>query len=198
MMKEPAEVDFKVKVSRGVVEVTFTPTNTGFVYDSRGVRNPHESPPTIVSSANGDTYWSNSIENVARRIARNRLPSGRLRRSSIGAAIGAALYFLLLGSKIPSGYIPQTLIGIVVYHVIALIPFVVIGASMGFFSSVAMPKRNKAMYGAVIGVGFGCFVTAFVVAMSGGAMGSVGFFLMTTVSWTLLWAGIGYGSGQRA
>jgi len=79
MMKEPNEADYDVKLGVGAVEVTFNPTSSHFVYNSTTVLvDPQDNaPPTIITSPNGDTYWSNAVQAMARRLALKRLPRRR-------------------------------------------------------------------------------------------------------------------------
>jgi len=202
MMKEPNKSDFDVKVGVGTVEVTFKPTSTHFTYNSATVLvDPGDNtPPTILTSSSGDTYWSNAVQATARRLAEKRLPWRRRTKTLIGAAIGAVfglIYTILVINQTPDRmYVPQTTGGVVAKYFIELIPSALLGAAIGFFWSIAMSKTSKLLVGLAVGAGFG-LVTLLVLAALGAPSWSLAEVLIVVVPWALIWAAIGFFSGQR-
>ena len=140
MMKEPNEGDYDVKVGVGTVEVTFKPTSSHFAYNSTTVLvDPQDkAPPTIITSASGDTYWSDAVQAMARRLALKKRLDRRRRRTLIGAAAGAGIgliYTLLVIDRTPNNiYVPQNKAEVVAAHLGELISFALLGAAIGFFS----------------------------------------------------------------
>ncbi len=127
MMKEPNEADYDVKVGVGAVEVTFKPTSSHFTYNSRTILvDPGNSTSsTIITSQTGDTYWSNAVQAMARRLAEKRLPWRKRTKTLIGAAIGAGfglIYSILVIGRTPSLYVPQTMADVVVMYFMELVP----------------------------------------------------------------------------
>lgn len=201
MMKEPNEADYDVKVGVRAVEVTFKPTSSRFTYNSRtALADPgNGTSPPIITSPTGDTYWSSEVQAMAGQLALKLLPRRR-RRTLIGAATGAGfglIFTLLVIDRTPdSMYVPQTTIGVVVAHLIEIVPWTLLGATMGFFSAIMMSKTSKMFLGAAIGAGFGLIILAVLAALVGAPLAlDVG--LPSIVSWALIFAAIGFFTGQR-
>jgi hypothetical protein len=137
---------------------------------------------------------------MAGQLAKKALRRGWLRsKTLIGSAIGAGyglMWSVLVGDRTPDGlYVPQTTPGVIFAHLIELMPFALIGAAMGFFASLAMSKTSKVLIGAAVGAGFALASVLFFATI--GMWWSFGTFLGHSLFWGLIWAGIGFFSGQR-
>jgi hypothetical protein len=190
-----------VKVEGANVQLTFNPTTGRFTFNSKSILGDpkDKAPPTIMPSLGGDTYWSNAVQAMAGQLAKKALRRGWLLKTLIGSAIGAGFGFMssiLVVDQTQDGlYVPQTTIGVVFAHLIELVPFALIGAAMGFFSSLAMSKTSKMLIGAAVGAGFALASVLFLATI--GMQWSLETFFGYSLFWGLIWVAIGFFSGQR-
>lgn len=135
------------------------------------------------------------------KVGADRASARRLgRKTLIGAGIGATfglVYSLIVIDRAPPDgmYVPHTLAGVIVAHVTYLLPWAALGGAIGLFSGLAMSRASKTLLGVAVGAGIGLINLLGLAALR--ASWSWTEILVVLIFWSLIWAAVGFFSGQR-